>query len=41
LVHKYHVKEDEEDNEEVEMLPVDELLDRVLLKRIRIAAMER
>ena len=41
MVHAFDEKDDEEDASIVELLPVDELLDRVMLKRVRIAAVER
>lgn len=42
MVHEYNQEdEDDEEHEDIVMLPVDELLDRAMLRRVRIAAVER
>jgi len=44
MVHDFETNGDEGDDgviEEVEVLPVDELLDRVMLRQVRVAAVER
>ena len=42
MVHEYQDDgNDDEETEEVQLLPVDELLDRAMLRRVRIAAVNR
>jgi hypothetical protein len=41
MVHAFAEKVDDDEEIEVEMLPVDELLDRVMLKRVRMVAVQR
>jgi hypothetical protein len=42
MVHDFETNEEEDGFiEQSELLPVDELLDRVMLRRVRIAAVER
>jgi len=40
MVHDFE-KEEDDFTEQSELLPVDELLDRVMIRRVRIAAVER
>jgi hypothetical protein len=41
MIHTFNENDNDEEENMVELLPVDELLDRVMLKRVRIAAVER